>query len=1061
VPGSGTAAGRSIIKHISSLLVLALSSAALAPSAAAQSRKLSGELARGNLNTGSVRLSPDGSHVVFSGTYEQTYDPVIGLYSAVADGSADPVRLWGHQFPSGSVSSAHLFRVTPDSSRVVFAVGDAYNALFSAPLDGSTTVTMLAGSSEEFSNFLLTPDGSAAVYALNGHYEPEAGLYRVPTDGSSEAVRLFTPRGPTWDFVDFQLTADGSRVLFTLDEADPDCEACDVVNPIELYSVPVDGSASAIRLSRASRPRHRPAEGVLGAFVSSFVLTPDSTHALYTEREQSGACPECSFTTRLFSVPVDGSATPTRLFHGEVSAPAIGADSNRVVYLGGATGARLELLSQPIDGSESPRRLHRPLANGGHVERFELSADGEHAVFTADLSGHGHTRLFVAPIDGSAPARPLGSRLLPGRSVRDFHVSPDSRHVVYSADRRTEGVFELYAVTIDGVEALDRQGAPAPQPTALSDNGDVTDFAITADGAQVLFHASEDGDAQLFRVPIDASAPALRLSGAEGSSDLLLTNTGRAVYRGAREHDTQLHVYSAPIDGNAASAQVDDPSYGLVFGRVESFELHPDGRRALFASEGRDFRFPELALVSLDGDEPAVLLDGLVPESGLLYDHRIDPGSDRVVYRVRITHPEGYWNQELFSAPLDGTSAPVRLNGDLADSGRVLDLALAGARVVYQATVIDNERAEMFSVPVDGSASPLRLNDPLPDQARVFTFQLTPDASQVLYTENATLVNRRDLFVVPADGSAAPRRLNGPLVGTGTVERYAITPDGAHALYVAGPLGDTRGLYSVPIDGSAQPVLISAPLVGQRQITGLVPSPDSSRVAYFGDQDVLNLVAPFVAPVDGSASALPLAPGTNLRVNHLQVSPDGAYVVYVAVVGTRSNVYSVPIDASASPLQLNPLVPSGPVTYVPPPMVSDGWVVYLARDAGLDLFAVPVDGSAPAHRVNAALPSSRGVDARFAMANGRVVFLAPEPDGDYAHMLRVAPIDGSAPPIVVNPPGTFGGASYYEREFLLHPDGQRILFRAGELPFGQPELYLGFLGRPVFGWSEPDETVSR
>lgn len=1051
------------MQRVPVLLALALSSAALAPSAAAQARKLSGELARGNLNTGTVALSPDGSHVVFSGTYEQTYDPVLGLFSAAADGSADPVRIWGHpQWRSGSVPSAHLFRVTPESTRIVFTVGGGMNGLLSAPLDGSATAIWLANSTEEFTRFQITPDGSHAVYALNGErYEPEAGLFRVPTDGSGLPVALFVPRGPTWDFVDVQLTADGSRVVFTLDELDPGCTECEVVDPVELYSVPVDGSAPATLLSRASRPRHRPFEGVLGAFVSSFALTPDGTRALYTEREQHGACPDCSFATRLFSVPVDGSALPTRLFRGDVAAPVIAADSSRVVYLGSPAGARLELLTQPIDGSAPARRLHRALANGGQVERFELGADGEHVAFTADLLGNGHTRLFVAPVDGSAPARLLGSRLPAGRSVRDFRIAPDSRSVAYTADRRTDDVFELYLVTIDGQEQLDRQGATAPEVLALSDNGDVTDFEFTPDAAHVLFHASEDGAEQVFSVPVDASALPQRLSGGEGSSDLLITATGRALYRGAGEHDTELHLYSAPVDGSAAPAQVDDPSFGLVFGRVESFEIHPDGRRALYASEGRDFRFPELSFVALDRDEPPVLLAGLVPEDGLLYGHRIHAGSDRVVYQVMRRDGNGtYTVLELYSAPLDGSSPPVRLHGELPMGARVSTYALAGSRVVYLVNLIGGDQPDLFSVPVDGGASPIRLNDPRPAGTTIHSFQITPDGAQVLYVLYQPSSGRRDLFVVPADRSTAPRRLNGPLVGTGSAERYSITPDGARVIYLAGAMGDARGLYSVPLDGSAQPVLISAPLVGQRQITDFVVSSDSSRVAYSGDQDVLGIVAPFAALVDGSASALPLAPGVDLDVSLIRVSPDGERVVYVATVSGSSSLFSVPIDASANPVQLDPLGSIAPVAHWTPPILWADWVVYLATDDGRDLFAVPIDGSAPAHRVNDPLPSSRGVGFT-AVSRGRVVFLAPDPDGSYTPMLRVAPIDGSTPPVVLDPPGTFAGYAYDGVQFLVHPDGQRLLFVASELAVGQPELYLGFLGRPFFAEDAPEEQVTR
>ena len=137
------------------------------------------------------------------------------------------------------------------------------------------------------------------------------------------------------------------------------------------------------------------------------------------------------------------------------------------------------------------------------------------------------------------------------------------------------------------------------------------------------------------------------------------------------------------------------------------------------------------------------------------------------------------------------------------------------------------------------------------------------------------------------------------------------------------------------------------------------------------------------------------------------MSGTGDRVVYTGQVGTGLSLFSVPIDASAGPVQLNPtLAPGGSlVPWSAMPVIASGWVLYKAdREVNdvFELFSVPVDGSAPAHKVNGPLVGNQ-IGSTFRASNGRVVFNAPV--GSLATKLFVAPLDGSSSPSRSTLPG--------------------------------------------------------
>jgi hypothetical protein len=103
---------------------------------------------------------------------------------------------------------------------------------------------------------------------------------------------------------------------------------------------------------------------------------------------------------------------------------------------------------------------------------------------------------------------------------------------------------------------------------------DVARFVFTPDSAAVLAHVASPEGLSLERVGLDDSVR--RLSGPEGAADLVLDGAGRiAMYRGAREHDTRMHVYSVRVEGGEAPLQLDD--FGPVLGRL--FWVPLDGSR--------------------------------------------------------------------------------------------------------------------------------------------------------------------------------------------------------------------------------------------------------------------------------------------------------------------------------------------------------------------------------------------------------------------------------------------------------------------------------------------------
>jgi len=172
----------------------------------------------------------------------------------------------------------------------------------------------------------------------------------------------------------------------------------------------------------------------------------------------------------------------------------------------------------------------------------------------------------------------------------------------------------------------------------------------------------------------------------------------------------------------------------------------------------------------------------------------------------------------------------VKLSGTQTTGGDVLPafvLAPDGSRVLFVADKDTDEVFELYSAPLDASAAPVRLNaTPLPGGGfqgfDATTVAVAPDALTVVYRLDQASAGSFELWSVPIDGSAAPVRLSGTLTGGGDVGAFALSPDGTQVLFLADrEFNDRTELWRAPLHGGSPPVRVNGALI-QAVFQGLI-----------------------------------------------------------------------------------------------------------------------------------------------------------------------------------------------------------------------------------------------
>ena len=602
---------------------------------------------------------------------------------------------------------------------------------------------------------------------------------------------------------------------------------------------------------------------------------------------------------------------------------------------------------------------------------------------------------------------PLTAFLASG-DVEAFDVSPDGTWVLYRAPQgsSTPG---LYAVLTDG----SREAVPVSAPGAS-----VGAFQIDPTGSRAVFLSGPD----LYRLDPAGSVTRLNAALPAGAAvlDFVLGPDGtRALYRADQEVAGRVDLYSVNLVGRPHGVRVS--RVGPAGGDVSHLLLARGGQRVVFVGDLVVDQRDELFSAPLDGSQPDVALCGSFVAGGGLNGFTLVPRSDesRVAYIADQLVNDRF---VLFSVPLDASSAPVRLNGNLPAFGDVLDLQLAaaGGLVAFTADTLVDHRPELYSAPVDGSAPAVKLNALA---TPVTGYVMAPSGATVAFVDQYCGGLSNQLWSVPADGSAPPTPLGNHPANQHCISQLAITPDSKAAFYLL-TFGSGRRLFRVLLEGGAAPLEIVPPL--QTDVLAYRLGADGLRLALLLEYEGTSARVLASTTADGSARALALHASGPLRAGPREdfELTDG-HLVFRADLKRRDvfELQRVPLDGSSPARCLNEgLFVSPVVTDVTSfALAPDG--TRLGYTTGLGAYSVQL------------FPRlMRTLDRAFAPPEGSYFAMRVSPDGSRLFWLGPgagthlfsAPFDASNPTVQVSRGAFAFGFGATDARFS--PDGSRFTF---------------------------------
>jgi hypothetical protein len=455
-----------------------------------------------------------------------------------------------------------------------------------------------------------------------------------------------------------------------------------------------------------------------------------------------------------------------------------------LTFLSGLSGATQEVRAWN-------RKLSGPIASGGGVGSFAL--ENGRVVFAADVTGSGQAELYGVPADGHSARVRLNEPLGPGQGAGSFLMTGDGQRVVFRVSE-AGSARELHSAPTDGSLPATRLTLPLPT------NRQIWSMNISPDGTRVVYSELQmPSTYDVFSVPIGGGA---RVPVGQGTFFAITPDSTRVV--------TSTPLSVAPLDGSSAPL--------VLAGVVGLPKVSADSLRAVYLDGG------VLKSVLLDGSAaPVTLSQPAVAGGSVQGDFALSPDGTRVVYRQDLQIDQRFL---LLSAPLDGSSAPLVLNGPLTGGGDVTGFLLSanGPRAVYRADALINGQFKIYGVLVDGSAAELAISFATTGSP----FGLSEDGARAWFTWGAALA------VAPVDGSAPQVALG---LGLGPLAYSArFTADGESLLYLVRRRStDPTQLYGQYANGVHEPVLLHPSFPAGRDV--LEFKSGGSRVIYTADQD--------------------------------------------------------------------------------------------------------------------------------------------------------------------------------------------------------------------------------
>ena len=506
----------------------------------------------------------------------------------------------------------------------------------------------------------------------------------------------------------------------------------------------------------------------------------------------------------------------------------------------------------------SPVKLNATLVGGGNVDDlFRLSEDSKTVLYLADQEVDGVHELYSVPITGGTPIK-LNPALV---DVGIYKLTSDSTTVVYTAKKITEDVFEFFSVPTTG-------GEPVRLTTRFFDSFGVHTFQLTSNDNTVLYVADQNnvGARELFSVSISGGPP-IKLSGplvSGGNVDFSLfefqvtTDNKMVVYVADQEIDGLNELYTVPIIGGAP-IKLNAESLINGFGSLETrFEISPDGKMVVYTLDQDPSDGNELYSVPIAGGIPVKLNSRSTSSRFGFSNFQISADSKIVVYRYFTGTIDNSGSSELLSVPITG-GAPVKIHSSTQDGGQVLSFQVSpnASHVVYRTDQDTDDVFELYAVPIMGGGTPIKLNGNLGNgESIAFDFAISKNSKTVVYRTDGDNV---ELFSVPIAGGT-PVKLNTPFSGGGNITfEFRLGMDGRTVIYRADQNSkNVAELFAVSITGGT-PIRLNGPFIpgGQVLFNSFQLSSDANFVVYIADQDTDGTNELYSVLIDFDSDELP------------------------------------------------------------------------------------------------------------------------------------------------------------------------------------------------------------
>jgi len=587
----------------------------------------------------SFAVSPDGTRVAFvadrevRGRYE--------LWSSPTDGSSVPVRIGPLWAAERSFQPRLAF--TPDGEGVFFRLRESLSQrieLYAAPSAAASSFVRVSDDlipGGGVTSVLPGPGGQRVFYVADQESSDRFELYTVRLDSPGNSVRLSPALQPSalGEVHDVFIGPQGTHAVYLAELGDDDAPG--------LHARELDGVGRERDLTQS-------------ALAIAQVLAVSDEHLVFTTRSDPPLT-----TLGTFGVRLDGTTPPVLLTTEErVEYLAVSDDGRAVAFLRDE-GSHKTLRVSHTDGSVLGLELARvDRLSGGLV----AAPGSERVVFTTYVHPEVGV-LFSAPLDGSAPPVRISTQD-PSlrRTSRTPVFSPDRRSVLYLASADSvPGFGFLFVTTLDG-------SVPGRM---LSSEQAWEVIHVTPDSMRVVYAGVVGSNGQgLFVAPLDGSTPRIQLTNpaVAGTIDLeqVVVTSTHAFYV-ANGAGTIGELFRVPLDGSAPPER--------VTGAARVLDLRVSADEALsFRSGG----VPWLYSLPTAGSTSRLLSTGLAPDEEVA--SYVVHGSGAVVYwtRKRIS----FERQRLFAVPIEG-GTPRRLTPPWPDDRSVGKYVLTprGERVLY------------------------------------------------------------------------------------------------------------------------------------------------------------------------------------------------------------------------------------------------------------------------------------------------------------------------------------------------------------------------------------------